>query len=96
MSYSFSIKVETKALAKQAVASKFDEITASQPIHALDRIAVLLNASTVIDLLADDDSKDIAVTCNGFLSTRGDSADLDAVKVGTAAVSCQASHVTRA
>lgn len=69
MSYSFSVKAATKAEAKDAVAEYFDkQVVASQPVHARDRTAVLANAGAVIDLLADDETKDIYVSCNGYVT----------------------------
>lgn len=94
MSYSFSIKVETKALAKQAVASELDKIVDSQPIHARDRAAALANATAVIDLLADDDTKDVSVSCNGYVSWNVNG-DLTEVPLSTASISCVANHVAR-
>lgn len=96
MSYSFGVKAPTKAAAKEAVAAKFDEIVGQQPIHARDRAAVLANANTVIDLLADDDSKDVAVSCNGYLSWNGSGEFTpETAPVGTASVSCSASNAHR-
>jgi hypothetical protein len=95
MSYSFSVLAANKAAAKEAVAAKFDEmVVASQPIHARDRAAVLANANTVIDLLADDDTKDVRVSCNGYVSWTNPVGEAPAFN--TAAVNCQASHSTRA
>jgi hypothetical protein len=68
MSYSFQVKAPNKAAAKEAVTAKFDEIVTQQPIHARDRAAVLANAGAVIDHLADNDSKDVVVSCNGCVS----------------------------
>jgi hypothetical protein len=96
MSYSFNIKAATKAVAKEAVAAKFDEQVAQQPIHARDRAAVLANANTVIDLLADDDTKDVSVSCNGYLSWNGiGDFTPETASIGTASVSCSASHANR-
>jgi hypothetical protein len=97
MSYSFNIKAANKAAAKETVATKFDEITAQQPIHARDRAAVLANANTVIDLLADDDTKDISVSCHGHLSWTGAGAFTpETASIGGAAVCCSAGHSDRA
>jgi hypothetical protein len=69
MSYSFSVKAVTKVEAKAAVAKYFDDqVIAHQPVHARDRAAVIANADAIIDLLADDDTKDIQVSCNGYVS----------------------------
>jgi hypothetical protein len=67
MSYSFNVHAPTKAAAKDAVSAKFDEVVATQPIHARDRNAVLANANAVIDLLMEDDTRDIAVSVSGYV-----------------------------
>lgn len=93
MSYSFNIKAQTKAAAKEAVADKFAEIVAQQPIHARDCSAVLANANAVIDLLAEDEAKDVSVTCNGYVSwSSGGSED---AKFNSASISCNAGHADR-
>lgn len=90
MSYSFGIQASDKEAAKQAVAAKFDEmVLPHQPIHQRDRAAVLANAGAAIDLLADDDSKDIAVSCNGYLSWRENEA------ITSATINCNASYTLR-
>lgn len=72
MSYSISIRAPSKAAALEAVAAKFDEQVMPQfPIHKLDRDAVLANAQAAIAQLADDDTKDVTVALNGYLSWSG-------------------------
>ena len=86
MSYSFNIKAISKEVAKQAVAAKFDEIVSQQPVHANDRTAVLANADAVIDLLADDDSKDVSVSVNGYVSWPGqDNSQFSGVNISAGA-----------
>lgn len=93
MSYSFQIKAVSKASAKEMVAEKFAEIIAQQPVHARDHAAVLANANTVIDLLADDNTKDVLVSCNGYVSwSSGDAAD---AQFNSASVACSAGHANR-
>lgn len=70
MSYSFHVSAATKAAAKEAVAAKFDEVIASQPIHARDKAAAVANASAAIDLLVDDPAMHISVSCNGYVGWR--------------------------
>lgn len=95
MSYSFTVKAPTKAEAKEAVAKHFDEqVIAYQPVHARDRAAVLANASAVIDLLADDETKDIKVSCNGYVGW-GASIDQSQVPLTSAQVSANAFHALR-
>lgn len=96
MSYSLSVKAADKAAAKEAVAAKFDEmVVAQQPIHARDRAAVLATAGAMIDLLADDDTKDVSVSCNGHLSWGSIHADAGLEVIHTASVACSASYTPR-
>lgn len=93
MSYSFNAQASTKAAAKDAVAAKFDEVTATQPIHARDKAAALANANAVIDLLMDDDSRDISVSVSGYVGWQDvlrEDAPLQSVSI-----SASASHVTK-
>lgn len=71
MSYSFSIRAATKADAKASVASKMAEVVQNQPTHAHDQPRVCACAAAFIDLLADDESKDIVVSVYGSLGWRG-------------------------
>lgn len=69
MSYSFSVTAESRADAKTQIASKFDEIVATQPIHSNDRVAAVTVAETFIDLLQEPgENQRIAVSMNGYLS----------------------------
>lgn len=70
MSYSVSVTAANKAAAKSAVAAKFDEVVAAQPIHARDREAAIANANAAIDLLTDDDTMHVAVSLNGYVGWR--------------------------
>lgn len=93
MSYSFCVKTPTKDEAKTAVAKYFDErIIASQPIHARDRAAVLANVSATIDLLADDDTKDVQVSGNGYVNW---TVTPDPMPLVAVSISSSASLVTR-
>jgi len=97
MSYSFSIKAPNKEAARAAVEAQFDAtVLAHQPIHARDRAAILANASAVIDLVADDDTKDVTVSCNGYLSWSGAGAFTpETAPVGSASIGCYAALVAR-
>lgn len=96
MSYSFGVKAPSKAEAKEAVAAKFDEIVGQQPVHARDRAAVLANATAVIDLLADDDTKDVSVLCNGYVSWNSSGQwSPETAQFGSASIACSANHVVR-
>lgn len=94
MSYSFSLKAASKAAAILAVGAKLDEIVAAQAVHSRDRAAILANAEAVIGLLADNDDKDVTVSCNGYLSWS--SGTVDAPVINSASIACVANHAPRA
>ena len=94
MSYSFQVKAPTKVAAKEAVAAEFEKIVGYQPMHVRDRDAVVANASAVIDLLADDESKDVGVSCNGYLSWS--TGTVEDPKFSSVNITCYASHADRA
>lgn len=83
MCYSFGIVADNKEEARSLVEIRLDEIIKSQPVHEKDRAAILKNADTVIDLLADDATKDVAVSVNGYISTIGD--DIQTVSISVTA-----------
>ncbi|SCU73478.1 conserved hypothetical protein [Cupriavidus necator] len=96
MSYSFQVKAATKAKTKAAVEAEFEKVLVHQPIHARDKAAALGNANAVIDLLPEDDSNDISVSCNGYVSWYGSHGeDQMAVPLTGASVSCSAGFVNR-
>lgn len=68
MSYSFTVKAATKALALEAVAAEMQKVVASQPVHARDEAAVNKNAAEIVALLPDDDTKDVTFGVNGYVS----------------------------
>jgi len=93
MSFSFTVAAADKAAAKAAAAAKFDEaVVAYQPMHARDRAAVLANVNAVVDLLADDDTKNVSVSCSGYLSWSGPT---ESPVISTASISCSATHAVR-
>jgi hypothetical protein len=69
VSYSFNVSAATKSDAKVAVATKLDEVIAAQAIHARDKVAILANASAVIDLLSDvvPAGHVLSVGCSGYV-----------------------------
>lgn len=93
MSYSFNVQAASKAAAKDAVVAKFDEVIATQPIHARDKDAALANANAVIDLLADDDEREISVSVNGYVGWRETLRDDGSNPLRSVSVSASASYV---
>lgn len=69
MSYSFSVRGATKQAILSAVAEEMAKVVASQPVHAADQQAVMANATAVVGLMADDESRDISISCNGSIWT---------------------------
>lgn len=67
MSYSFAVRAATKAEAREKIAAQFDQVEIAQPCHMRDRAAVQALAFAFVDLLPDDDSRDVRVTCNGHM-----------------------------
>lgn len=68
MSFSFSIRAASKAAAKAAVAVELDKVVASQVVHERDRAQAQASADAYIDVLDDDDTKDVAIYVSGSLS----------------------------
>jgi hypothetical protein len=76
MSYSFSVAAATKADAKQKIADSFDNVVASQPSHAADRVAAVAAGGAMVDVLKDPaDDHEIHVSMHGSLSWQHDAAD---------------------
>ncbi|WP_296741484.1 hypothetical protein [Mesorhizobium sp.] len=94
MSYSFNVQAASKAAAKAAVAAKFDEVIATQPIHARDKTAALANANAVIDLLMDDDTREISVSVNGYVGWQENLREDASNPLRVASVSTTAGYVT--
>jgi len=71
MSYSFNVTSPTKADALKAVETAMAEVVKGQPIHARDQAQVQANAVQAVELLSEDSTKDIVVSCNGSLGWSG-------------------------
>ena len=93
MSYSFTVRAPNKAEARLAVASKFDEAIGHQVCHQRDKVQALSAAYAFIDLLSDDDSKDINVNMSGSLSGTWSGSDVTVISVAN--VSISAGHIAR-
>jgi hypothetical protein len=53
MSYSFTVKADTKAEAKEKIAKEFDNVVSQQPIHAADQSAAVAAGAAFVDVLPD-------------------------------------------
>lgn len=94
MSYSFNVRAANKEGAKTAVQVEFEKVVAGQPVHARDRAAALANAYAVIDLIADDDTKDITVSCAGYVSWQT-AEPPESVPLSAASITASAGHISR-
>lgn len=68
MSYSFSVRGETKSAATSLVRDEMDKVVQGQSVHQKDLQAAVDVASGLICLLADDETKDVLVSMGGYLS----------------------------
>lgn len=68
MSYSFSVKANTREEAKAKVAEQLTGVVAGQPSHSADMKQAQAAADAFIDLLGEDDSKEVLVNMSGSLS----------------------------
>lgn len=80
MSYSMSIRAATKDEAKQKLADDFAKVVEAQPSHSFDQESALAVASQFIDLLPNDEEKDVSVTLSGSLSGEWEGSDIKSVK----------------
>lgn len=71
MSYSFNVRAATKEGAIDAATAKFREVIESQPIHTRDEHAVAAGVAQVVAVITADESKDISVSVNGYVSWSG-------------------------
>lgn len=95
MSYSFSVRGATAALALAAASEAFAKVVESQPVHAADQGPALGAASVFADLLHPNDSKDVAISMNGYVSWQNQPTDGELPKLTTASVTVNVGYVER-
>lgn len=93
MSYSFSVRGATIALALVAVGAEIDKVVAGQPVHEADKKQALAAAESFVKLLPEDDTKDVVVSMNG--SVGGVWQGSNFVRLTSASVSVSAYLVDR-
>lgn len=72
MSYSFTVKAMSKDDVKRELEVKFDEVIATQPVHAADKAQALAAAGAFIDLLKDvPEGHHVQVSLHGSLGWDG-------------------------
>lgn len=90
MSYSFNIKADTKEHAVDMVRARMRQVSEQQPVHNKDDLHVVATAKTFIDMLQDDDARDVQVSVNGSISTTEGGAQSIAVSLSAHLVNRQA------
>lgn len=93
MSYSFGFRAPSKAQAILDLPAHFDAATTNQTCHASDREQALAAGAAFIGVLADDDTKDVAVTISGYLSGHWSGGDV--TKIANAGFNLSAGLVDR-
>ena len=76
MSYSFALRAATKAAALAAVIAKMDEVAAQQACHQRDKAQAVAAAESFLNLLPDDDARDVTVNMSGYLSGQWQGSDV--------------------
>lgn len=84
MSYSFSLRAANKQEAAAVIAERMSAIAKEQPAHEADKANVILAAISMLHALPDDESKDVGVSVNGWVSGAWDGKGLS--KVGSVSV----------
>lgn len=93
MSYSFGVRGATKTDAIAKVAAELDKVVTSQPIHSTDRAQAQAAAEAFINVIPDDETKDVYVSVRGSVGWQG-TLDIDAV-VTSASVNVSAALVAK-
>lgn len=94
MSYSFTVRAATKALAKEMVVAELAKVVASQSPHECDKEQAEAAASAFIDVLDDDMTKDVTVSVHGSVGWVG-TWGTDPVSITNASVGVSAGLVTK-
>ncbi|MES2685500.1 MAG: hypothetical protein V4706_01695 [Pseudomonadota bacterium] len=87
MSYSFTVRASDKQAAKTAIAAKLEEVVATQACHHRDKAQAQAAADAFVDLLSDDDGKDIVVNINGYLTGHWEGSDVTRIEGASIGVS---------
>lgn len=87
MSYSLSVKGDTKAQARENAEEKFDtQVVANQPVHVQDKAAALANLDTSLAMIAEPQPhEEVNVTMHGSISVDGATAGRGVIGVGIGA-----------
>lgn len=74
MSFSFGAKAANKAAMVETVKAEMDKVVTQQSIHERDRDVVEATVAAMLDVLPDDDTKDLTASVSGSLSWDTDAA----------------------
>jgi hypothetical protein len=73
MSYSFSVRADTKAEALEKVSVELDKVVVQQPVHAADRAQAYASAEAFLEVLPSEkaENEDFYVSVSGSVGWRG-------------------------
>lgn len=75
MSYSFTIRADTKEAALKAVSDQLDQIVTAQPIHAADRQQAYACTEAFIEIVPPADGFEYNVSVHGSVGWKQEAAD---------------------
>lgn len=87
MSYSFNVRAASKALVKAAIAAELEKVAAQQACHLRDKAQAQAAADAFVDVLTDDDDKDVVVNMSGYLSGQWQGSDVTRIEGASVNVS---------
>ena len=95
MSYSFTVRAETKTDTLRKVAEELDRIVDQQPVHAADRQQAFAVAEAFIEIIPDDATMDYSVSVSGYVSWKGTLGSGEDISLTTASINASASLVAK-
>lgn len=81
MSFSFTVRGATAALALAAVAAEMAKVVEVQPVHKHDAEAVQKTAELYAGLLPEDAERDVVLACHGYVEYHNTDAEPEFVGV---------------
>lgn len=89
MSYSFTVRAASLAAALAAAAAEFDKIIETQPAHAKDKDAALVNAANVANCVGERAEHDVVIAMHGSVSWNTANPDALTACSASASVWCE-------
>src|SRR3990167_10272697 len=87
MSYSFNVRAASKSLVKALVAAELEKVAVHQACHQRDNVQAQAAADAFVDVLTDDDDKDVVVNMSGYLTGQWQGSDVTRIEGASVSVS---------